>query len=162
MTTLARERDVATEAARAAGVIIRRYYKTDLTIELKGHDDPLTAADRESNACIHEMISRAFPDDGWLSEETADSSARLGKKRVWSVDPLDGTKEFTQHIPEFCVCIALVENGRPIVAVELNPDADRLYSAVRRQRTTANGEPARVSRQPEVPTADVLASPSKA
>src|SRR5262249_58935179 len=77
VTALARERDVAMEAARAAAAIIRRYYKTDLTIELKGHDDPLTAADREPNACIHEMISRTFPDDGSLSEDTADSSARL-------------------------------------------------------------------------------------
>ena len=161
MSALARERDVAMEAARAAAAIIRRYYQTDLTIELKGHDDPLTAADRESNACIHEMISRAFPDDGWLSEETADSSARLGTKRVWIVDPLDGTKEFTQHIPEFCVCIALVENGRPIVAVELNPAADRLYCAVRGQGTTVNGEPARVSRQREVAKAEVLASRSE-
>jgi len=161
VNALARERDVAMEAARAAAAIIRRYYKTDLTIELKGHDDPLTAADRESNACIHEMISRAFPDDGWLSEETADSSARLEKKRVWIVDPLDGTKEFTQHIPEFCVCIALVENGRPIVAVELNPAADRLYCAVRGQGTTVNGEPARVSTQREVAKAEVLASRSE-
>ena len=161
MTALARERDAAMEAARAAAAIIRRYYKTDLTIELKGHDDPLTAADRESNACIHEMISRVFPDDGWLSEETADSSARLEKRRVWIVDPLDGTKEFTQHIPEFCVCIALVENGRPIVAVELNPAADRLYCAVRGQGTTVNGEPARVSTQREVAKAEVLASRSE-
>jgi myo-inositol-1(or 4)-monophosphatase len=161
VTALVRERDVAMEAARAAAAIIRRYYKTDLAIELKGHDDPLTAADRESNACIHEMISRAFPDDGWLSEETADSSARLGKTRVWIVDPLDGTKEFTQHIPEFCVCIALVENGRPIVAVEPNPAADRLYCAVRGQGTTVNGERARVSTQREVANAEVLASRSE-
>src|SRR5262249_31976624 len=161
MTTLAREREGATEAARAAGVISRRYYKTDLTVEMKGHDDPLTAADRESNACIHEIVSRAFPDDGWLSEETADSTARLSRRRVWIVDPLDGTKEFTQHIPEFCVCIALVEDGRPIVGVELNPVADRLYGAGRGQGTTVNGTPARVSTQRVVSRAEVLASRSE-
>src|SRR5215813_13003299 len=161
MTALSRERDVAVEAARAAAAIIRRYYKTDLQVEMKGHDDPLTAADRESNACIQELVTTAFPDDGWLSEETADSTDRLARRRVWIVDPLDGTKEFTQHIPEFCVCIALVESGRPIVAVELNPVADRLYCAVRAQGTTVNGEPARVSRQREVAKAEVLASRSE-
>ncbi len=161
MSALARERDVAIEAARAAAAIIRRYYKTDLEIELKGHDDPLTAADRESNACIHAIVTRAFPDDGWLSEETADSKARLAQRRVWIVDPLDGTKEFTQHIPEFCVCIALVEDGRPIVAVELNPAADRLYCAVRGHGTTVDGTPARVSTQDVVADAEVMASRSE-
>lgn len=161
MTTLARERDVAVEAARGAAAIIRRYYKTDLEVEMKGHDDPLTTADRESNACIQETIAAAFPDDGWLSEETADSTDRLAKRRVWIVDPLDGTKEFTQHIPEFCVCIALVEDGRPIVAVEINPAADRLYCAVRGQGATVNGAPARVSAQRDVAQAEVLASRSE-
>jgi myo-inositol-1(or 4)-monophosphatase len=161
MTALSRERDVAVEAARAAAAIIRRYYKTDLEVELKGHDDPLTAADRESNACIYDIVTKAFPEDGWLSEETADSKDRLAKRRVWIVDPLDGTKEFTQHIPEFCVCIALVEAGRPIVAVELNPAADRLYLAVRGQGTTVNGARAQVSQQREVAQAEVMASRSE-
>jgi myo-inositol-1(or 4)-monophosphatase len=158
---LGRERDVAVEAARCAADIIRRYYKTELEIELKGKDDPLTAADRESNACIHALVTQAFPDDGWLSEETADSKARLAKRRVWIVDPLDGTKEFTQHIPEFCVCIALVEDGRPIVGVELNPGADRLYVAVRGHGTTVDGAPARVSTQHVVADAEVMASRSE-
>jgi len=77
------------------------------------------------------------------------------------VDPLDGTKEFIQHIPEFCICIALVEDGRPVVAVEYNPAADRLYAAVRGQGTTVNGAPAQVSRTARVPDALVLASRSE-
>jgi myo-inositol-1(or 4)-monophosphatase len=161
MTTLSRERDVAIDAAKQAGEIIRGYYKTDIKIDLKGHDNPLTAADTESNARIKELISAAFPDDGWLSEETADSPERLGKRRAWIVDPLDGTKEFTQHIPEFCVCIALVEEGTPIVAVEYNPAADRLYCAVKGQGTTVNGERARVSTQRDVAQAEVMASRSE-
>ena len=156
-----KERDVAVEAARAAGAIIRRYYGTDVVVELKGHDNPLTAADRESNACIQEIVTRAFPADGWLSEETADSVDRLSRKRVWIVDPLDGTKEFTQHIPEFCVCIALVEGGRPTVAVELNPVTDSLYVAIRGRGATLNDAPARVSTQDVVARAEVLASRSE-
>src|SRR5207244_6358928 len=102
-----------------------------------------------------------FPDDGGLSEATAHSADRVRKRRVWVVDPLDGTKEFIQHIPEFCVSIALVEDGRPVVAVEYNPVADRLYAAVRGQGTTVNGAPAHVSRTARVPDALVLASRSE-
>ena len=128
MKPFPRERDVAVAAAREAGAAIRRYYEGTVEAREKGHDNPVTAADLEANEIIHRHVSTAFPDDGWLSEETADSTDRLAKRRVWIVDPLDGTKEFIQHIPEFCVCIALVEHGRPVVAVEYNPAADRLYT----------------------------------
>ena len=161
MSMLERERDVAVRAAREAGDIIRRWYAMPITVTEKGPDHPLTRADLESNEYIRGHIEKAFPDDGWLSEETADSSARLARRRVWVVDPLDGTKEFIQHIPEFCVCIALVEAGRPIVGVEYNPAADRLYVAVRGQGTTVNGEPARVSRQAKLADAVVMASRSE-
>src|SRR5581483_459340 len=127
----------------------------------KSADNPVTQADLEANACIRGLVAAAFPDDGWLSEETADSSERLGRRRVWVVDPLDGTKEFIQHIPEFCVCIALVEAERPIVAVEYNPAADRLYVAVRGEGTTVNGATAHVSRTARVSDARVLASRSE-
>jgi len=158
-----RERDTAIRAAREAGAIIRDYYegKADIALRQKGHDNPLTAADEDADAHIKRLVLGAFPGDGWLSEETGDSHDRLARSRVWVVDPLDGTKEFTQHIPEFCVCIALVVDGRPMVGVEYNPAADRLYVAVRGQGTTVNGAPARVSSQRSVPAAQVMASRSE-
>jgi myo-inositol-1(or 4)-monophosphatase len=161
MGPLARERDVAVAAAREAGAIVRRYYESGVRVAEKGPDDPVTRADLEANAAIRARVAAAFRDDGWLSEETADSPERLGRRRVWVVDPLDGTKEFIQHIPEFCVCVALVEAGRPIVGVEYNPAADRLYAAVRGEGTTVNGVRARVSRTAHVPDAVVLASRSE-
>jgi myo-inositol-1(or 4)-monophosphatase len=156
-----RERELAERAAREAGAIVRRYYESGVRVAEKGPDNPVTKADLEANACIHELIAAAFPDDGWLSEETADSTERLAKRRVWVVDPLDGTKEFIQHIPEFCVCVALVENGRPVAAAEYNPAADRLYSAARGAGTMVNGAAARVSTTSKVPDAVVLASRSE-
>jgi myo-inositol-1(or 4)-monophosphatase len=156
-----RERELAERAAREAGAIIRRYYESGVRVAEKGPDNPVTKADLEANACIRALVSEAFPADGWLSEETADSTERLGRRRVWVVDPLDGTKEFIQHIPEFCVCVALVEDGRPIVAAEYNPAADWLYRAVRGGGTTVNGTPARVSTTARVPDAVVLASRSE-
>jgi myo-inositol-1(or 4)-monophosphatase len=163
VSQFARERDVAVQAAKEAGEIIRGYYegRRDIDLRQKGHDNPLTAADEESDARIKEIILGAFPQDGWLSEETKDSADRLSKSRVWVVDPLDGTKEFTQHIPEFCVCIALVVDGRPMVGVEYNPAADRLYVAVRGEGTTVNGQRARVSTQASVAQAQVMASRSE-
>ena len=161
MTAFARERELAERAARAAGAIVRRYYESGVGVAEKGPDNPVTRADLEANACIGALVAAAFPDDGWLSEETADSTERLARRRVWVVDPLDGTKEFIQHIPEFCVCVALVEDGRPVVAVEYNPAADRIYTAVRGQGATVNGAPARVSTTAHVPDAVVLASRSE-
>lgn len=163
MDSYERERAVAVDAARAAGAIIRDYYegRGDIALRQKGHDNPLTAADEDADARIRQIVLGAFPDDGWLSEETRDSRERLAKPRVWVVDPLDGTKEFTQHIPEFCVCIALTVEGLPVVAVEYNPAADRLYCAVRGHGTTVDGVPARVSGERRIAEARVLASRSE-
>ena len=160
-TAFARERSVAERAAREAGAIIRRYYEPGVAYREKSKGNPVTEADLEANACIRHLVSEAFPDDGWLSEETADSRERLTRPRAWVVDPLDGTKEFVQHIPEFCVCVALVEAGRPVVAVSYNPAADRLYAAERGSGTTVNGIPAHVSRTVGIAEAVVLASRSE-
>jgi len=161
MPTMEHELEVARGAAKAAGQVLLRYYGSAYRVAEKSADNPVTIADLESNEVLKSTILAAFPDDAWLSEETADSDERLKQKRVWIVDPLDGTKEFIGEIPEFCVCIALVEAGRPIVAVELNPAADRLYLAVRGQGTTVNGARAHVSQQREVAQAEVMASRSE-
>ena len=73
-----KEKDLAIVAARAAGDIIRTIYETNFTVEYKrGDNSPVTLADREANRKIYAMLQAAFPDYGWLSEETVDSSARL-------------------------------------------------------------------------------------
>ena len=158
---LERELDTAIAAARAAGAIIRRYYKTPLEVREKDKDQPVTVADLEADRQIRAIVSRAFPDDGWLSEETADSHERLGRRRVWIVDPLDGTKEFIQHIPEFCVCVALVENGEPCVGVSYDPVRDHVYAARRNDGTRRNGTPVRMTSPSELRTARILASRSE-
>ena len=71
----------------------------------------------------------ARPDYGWLSEETIDSKSRLSKERVWIVDPLDGTKEFIEGVPQFVVSVALVENGVPIIGVLHNPVTKETFHA---------------------------------
>jgi myo-inositol-1(or 4)-monophosphatase len=158
---LERELDVAVSAARAAGAVIRRYYDAPVAVREKSRDNPVTAADEEADRAIRAVVTRVFPDDAWLSEETADSTARLHRPRVWVVDPLDGTKEFIQHIPEFCVCVALVEHGDPCVAVTYDPIGERVYAARRGAGTTVNGTPVRVSGTADLRAARVLASRSE-
>lgn len=118
-----RELETAIEAAREAGAILRHWYTVGTEHWEKSEDNPLTIADLESDRAIARRLRAAFPDDALLSEETADDPARLRKERVWIVDPMDGTKEFTKKIPEFGVSIALVEAGEPVVGVIFNPVA---------------------------------------
>ncbi len=161
MKPFSRECEVGVAAAREAGAIIRRYYERHVEAREKGPDDPVTAADLEANGCIRQRLLGAFPQDGWLSEETVDSTERLRRARVWVVDPLDGTKEFLQRVPEFCICIALVEETRPVVAVTYNPAADRLYVATRRGGTSMNAVATRVTGTTSLQYAVILASRSE-
>jgi myo-inositol-1(or 4)-monophosphatase len=83
------------------------------------------------NHILHDRLSTAFPEDGWLSEETVDNEDRLSRKRVWIVDPIDGTRSFVRGLPEFCLSVALVENGVPTVAAIFNPATGEFFSAIR-------------------------------
>jgi len=156
-----RELEVAIEAARTGGAIVRKYYKGEYQVHEKAPDNPLTVADTEADAAIKRVCLGAFPEDGWLSEETRDSPDRLTRKRVWIVDPLDGTKEFTQHIPEFCVCVALVVDGVVQLGVSFNPATDKLFAARRGHGTTLNGERVKCTPKTDVRSAVVLASRSE-
>lgn len=157
-----RELTAAIEAAHAAGAIIRARYEGSYSVREKGRDSPVTEADTDADRRIQALIRGAFTHDGWLSEETRDSPERLGKARVWVVDPLDGTKEFIHHIPEFCVSIALVEHGVPVLGVCYNPIRDELFAAERGSGVTYNRTPVHVSDAGDLATARVLASRSEA
>ena len=119
---------VAVEAAREAGRAVRRYYQDEYTVTDKGEDNPLTDADLASDRILMERLLAAFPDYGWLSEETADDGKRVAKDLCWIVDPLDGTKEFTKGIPEFVVSVGLVAGGHAVLGVLYNPIKDQLFS----------------------------------
>lgn len=107
------------EAIDAVTPIVRRVAAGDLEVATKDRGDPVTEADRLVNERLHEILPRQG--EGWLSEETVDDRHRLGSRRVWVVDPLDGTREFVERIPEYCVSIGLVEDGVPIAGGISNP-----------------------------------------
>src|ERR1700674_1863091 len=110
---------------RVAMELLRRFSNTNIETDFKSGGDPVTAADRATNALLREML--VGEGEGWLSEETEDNVRRLTKRRVWVVDPLDGTKEFLQGIPEWCVSIGLVEDGVAVAGGVANPSTGEVY-----------------------------------
>jgi myo-inositol-1(or 4)-monophosphatase len=160
---LSRELNLAKRAARTAGEILRGHWRRGgYTIGSKGKDNPVTQADLEADHAIKRMLQEPFPEYGWLSEETADSADRIGRRRVWIVDPLDGTKEFINGVPEFCVAIALIEDGEPILGVTYNPIRREMFWGARGLGCHLNTKPVRVSRTRLLHRAKVLASRSEA
>ena len=119
----------ATTAAHEAGNIIHSFYHSEYEVKMKGKGNPVTEADVAADDKLKEILTTEFPNYGWLSEETRDTPDRLTKKRVWVVDPIDGTKEFVEGIPNFVVSIGLVENGTPILGVIHNPINKDTYTA---------------------------------
>jgi len=142
---LERALEVAREAALEAGAAIHSFYKDEYTVRDKGEDNPLTDADLAADAILEKRLRGAFPEFGWLSEETADTPDRLTKSHVWIVDPLDGTREFTLGIPEFVVSIGLVVDGRAVLGVLYNPIKEQLFTGIVGQGATLNGEPIQVT-----------------
>ncbi|MGH7781931.1 MAG: 3'(2'),5'-bisphosphate nucleotidase CysQ [Candidatus Binataceae bacterium] len=162
-TDLSRELTLAKKAARAAGEILRgHWHRGGYTIGSKGKDNPVTQADLEADRTLKRMLHEPFPEYGWLSEETVDSADRLKRRRVWIVDPLDGTKEFINGVPEFCVAIALIEDGEPILGVTYNPIRREMFWGARDLGCHHNTRRVRVSRTRMLHRARVLASRSEA
>jgi myo-inositol-1(or 4)-monophosphatase len=143
----------------AAREVLNRFTPGAIEAEYKVGHDPVTEADRAVDEILRKTLIRG--DEGWLSEETVDDFTRLGKQRVWVVDPLDGTREFVQGIPEFCVSIAMVENGVPVAGGICNPATDELILGSRETGVTYNGKPAQPSQRTDLHGALVLASRSE-
>jgi myo-inositol-1(or 4)-monophosphatase len=127
--------------------------------EKKGKNDIVTAADHAVNKLLLEILPQ--PGDGWVSEETADDLSRLERKRVWIVDPLDGTREFVEGIPEWCVSIGLVEDGHPVAGGILNPATGELYLGSLETGVTSNGKHASLRTNSRLENMLVLASRSE-
>jgi 3'(2'), 5'-bisphosphate nucleotidase len=130
-----REMELAVGLAREAGAAILDYYDEPVRVEKKiGVDqqtEPVTVADHIANELIVQGIRRAFPDDGILAEESVDTARRLEKRRVWIIDPLDGTNGFIARDGDFAVQIGLAVDGQPTLGVVYQPAVDLLYRAVR-------------------------------
>jgi len=120
--------EVAIAAATAAGEVALRYFRTGLTVELKGDRSPVTRADRECEQRIVEVLRSAFPDYGFVGEELG-TQAATGSQPTWIIDPIDGTKNFIRGIPYFATLIGLEEDGEITAGVIYAPAVDDLLYA---------------------------------
>lgn len=130
MTDLNHELEVARTAVLEAGRLVMALYRTDVHVEMKGKNDPVTAADRASNDALVAALSRAFPDDAILAEESGAAGATALDRRRWCIDPLDGTKEFIAQNGEFSVMVGLAVAGRPVLGIVYQPAQELLLEGI--------------------------------
>ncbi len=139
--------NIATRAARRAGDIIVRSLeqRQHLRVESKGHNDFVSEVDRRAEAAIIETLLAAYPQHGFLGEESGQHSG--SSPFVWIIDPLDGTTNFLHGHPQFAVSIALknMELDRLEQAVIYQPLSQDLYTASRGQGAQLNNRRIRVS-----------------
>ena len=146
-------------ALQAARTVFSRFTPGAIETEYKTGHDPVTEADRALDAVLRQNLLR--DGEGWLSEESVDDVSRLSKSRVWVVDPLDGTREFVQGIPEFCVSIGFVEDGRPVAGGICNPATNETIIGALDFGVLYNGKPARPSQRTALKGSLILASRSE-
>ena len=168
-TAFAGELAFATATARDAGRILMDRYERLERIHHKSAKDVVTEADHESEEAIIAAIRARFPGDAILAEEsgahagtsdagTAGPGGPIGAAangRTWVIDPLDGTVNYANGIPVFCVAIALVVDGRPAVGVVLDPTRDELFGASADGPATLGGRPIEASSKPQLSDAVV-------
>ena len=138
------------DVARQAGALALECQARGLTVASKDDRSPVTDGDFAVNALLKERLLGARPDYGWLSEETVDNPDRLQKRRVFVVDPIDGTTAYLNKEPWFTVSLAVVEDGRPVAGAVYAPALDHLYSGEAGGTPQFNGSAIRVGSRREL------------
>ena len=142
---LTRDAALLTDTVREAGALALSLFRTELKNWTKGASSPVSEADIRVNDLLESRLRSATPDYGWLSEESVDDEARLGKRLTWIVDPIDGTRGYLAGRDDWCVSVALVEDATPVLAAVFVPVSDEFFFAVRGQGATLNDVPVRAA-----------------
>lgn len=133
-------------AAREAGALARDLLAKPLEVQSKGELGPVTNIDYAVDALLTERLLNARPDYGWLSEEAPDDlDRRIGKPRVFMLDPIDGTQALVNGVPQWTISIGIVEGPRAFAGVVYNPMTDELFLGAPGEGATLNGKPTRAS-----------------
>ena len=150
---------VATHLIHEAGDLAAGYFarRVTLTRETKGPQDFVSVADREVEALIRTRLAEAFPEDGFLGEESGGGAG----ERCWVVDPIDGTNNFLHGLPLWGVSIAYAIAGEPLIGLIYLPCHDRLYSAARGGGAWCDGVPIHISRASDLSQAMIAAGISR-
>lgn len=160
MTTRTEDLARIEAALNAAAEAVRPFTPGAVAFETKDErGDPLTEADLAVDGVLRGILPSAG--EGWLSEETADDAQRLSSDRCWVVDPIDGTREFVQGIPEWCISVGLVEAGIPVAGGILNPATGERVVGSRETGVTLNGAPVTPAGDRSLDGARVYASRSE-
>ena len=145
-------RATAVAGARAGAEVLLRYFrKGELEVRSKGAHDLVSRADHDSEAAVIATIQRRFPDHRILAEESgaeASGASRGESDHEWLIDPLDGTANFLQGLPVFCVSVACRRRGEVVAGAVLDPLGENLFTARRGGGATWNGRPLRISARP--------------
>lgn len=141
MTDPAQDLALITKAALAAGALALELRNAGLETAYKEGDSPVTNADLATDAQIKRTLTAARPEYGWLSEETVDDPARRERRRLFVVDPIDGTRAFIKNRPWWAVSVAVVEDDKPIAGVVFAPDLGETFAALAGGGATLNGAP---------------------
>ncbi len=126
-------------AARQAGAMAMGYFRQSPEVWTKGDSSPVSEADLAVDRFLASHLGAARPDYGWLSEESVDDPVRLQHRRIFIVDPIDGTRAFVRGDEDWTVSLAIVEDGRPIAAAVFCPPRDELFLASLGDGTRLNG-----------------------
>lgn len=136
--------DVAVEAAKAAGELAYRYFKTQPKVTYKPDNTPVTQADIEAEKLIRKIITKHFPDHGIIGEELP--AVNPAAKYQWVIDPIDGTKDFIRGLPFWGTYLGVLKDQKPIVGVAYYPYISELFAAQKSQGTYLNNKKTRVSK----------------
>ena len=142
--------DLLIDSAREAGELALRCQSAGLTVSSKLGGSPVTDGDLAVDALLKQRLLGARPDYGWLSEETADNSDRLSRRRLFVVDPIDGTTAYLKGTPWYSISVSVVEDGRPVAGVVCAPALDEVYTAEIGAEPRLNGKAIRVSNRREL------------
>lgn len=134
----------AEELADAARTVALQYFRTDLAIEDKADDSPVTLADKGAERAMRSLIADRYPEHGILGEEFGHEGAE--RDWTWVLDPIDGTGAFIIGMPLFGVLVALAYQGRPVLGVIDAPALDERWVGAVGRPTLFNGQPCKTSR----------------
>jgi myo-inositol-1(or 4)-monophosphatase len=141
--------ETAIAAARAGADVLEHYFRRDgLQVSRKGQNDFVTEADQKSETAVLAEIHRSFPDHRIVAEEGGAADLNQESDYEWLVDPLDGTTNFLQGLPVWCVSVACRHAGRIVAGAILDPEGDNLFTALRGRGATWNGRPMSASAHP--------------
>lgn len=152
------EADHARSAVVEAGRIAMRYFRQKHERWEKSPGQIVTEADLAVDRYLHATLRRDHATDGWLSEETEDDRLRLQRRRVWVVDPIDGTRSFAEGVAEFTISVALLVDDLPVLGFVLNPATDELFEAALGGGAYLNGRRLHASEVDSLLEAHIVAS----